>query len=152
MMYLLEKISNLGGAVLTAGHKLCVFLTPVGYQCFVLCERSRQRLLAKYPPKFSQVEAHHITHEYGVAANSPLPVRPRQIEVVGYASDDSLECVVIKIDGQTHRPDGNVYHVTLSREPQRKARESNQLLTQAWQECGGLFLAADPHFRLIRKK
>jgi hypothetical protein len=49
--------------------------------------------------------------------------------VVGRADDcDSLECLVVEIDGTTQRPDGSTYHVTWSLGPGRRARQSNDLL------------------------
>lgn len=152
MMYVLQKLTKFAGVALAAGHKAYTFFMPSGYQCFVLSERSRIRLLEKFPPKFSEVKAHHITYDFGVAVNAELPAVPEQIEVVGYASDDSLECLVVRVDGQLYRPDGNPYHITLSKEPHRHARESNDLLQKNWHKTGAFFIAAEPQFRLIRKK
>lgn len=151
-MYVLQKLTKFAGVALAAGHKAYTFFMPSGYQCFLLSERSRTRLLEKFPPKFREVKATHITHDYGVSATSELPVVPEQIEVVGYASDDSLECLVVRVDGQLYRPDGNPYHITLSKEPHRQARESNELLQKDWQKTGSFFIAGEPQFRLIRKK
>ena len=152
MMYVLQKLTKFAGVALAAGHKAYTILLPAGYQCFVLTERSRLRLLAKFPPKFTEVEAHHITHDYGVAVTCTLPSAPEQIEVIGYACDDSLECLVVRVDGQTYRPDGNVYHVTLSREPHRKARESNEMLQKDWQKTPSFYIVGEPKFRVIRRK
>ena len=49
--------------------------------------------------------------------------------MVGRADDGhGLECLVVEIDGATHRPDGSTYHITWSLGPGRRARESNELL------------------------
>ncbi|MBY0547866.1 MAG: hypothetical protein K2W95_11260 [Candidatus Obscuribacterales bacterium] len=152
MMYVLQKLTKFAGVALAAGHKAYTFLLPSGYQCFQLTERSRKRLLEKFPPKFSEVRANHITHDYGVSVTGELPAVPEQIEVIGYASDGSLECLVVRVDGQLYRPDGNPYHITLSNEPHRQAKESNELLEKGWQKIGAFFIAGEPQFRLIRKK
>ena len=51
--------------------------------------------------------------------------------MVGHADDgDSLECMVVTIDGTTDRPDGSIFHITwsLDKSKGRQARESNDLL------------------------
>lgn len=41
--------------------------------------------------------------------------------------------MVVELDGTTDRPDGSTYHVTWSLGPNRKARESNDVLRdKAW--------------------
>lgn len=147
----LEKLSTLSACVLTTGHRVYTLICPTGYQCFELTDGSRKRLLERFPPRFSQIEAQHITYDYGVSAAEKLPPTPKIIEVVGYASDDSIECVVVEVDGQVFRCDGQVYHVTLSREPHRRARESNDLLKSEWKKEENLFLAAEPQFRVIQR-
>jgi hypothetical protein len=48
---------------------------------------------------------------------------------VGRADDgESLECLVVALDGSTDRPDGSTYHITWSLGPGRRARESNDVL------------------------
>lgn len=153
MLNVIHHLSKYAGLALALGHKAYTFLLPEGYQCFQLNERSRVRLLQRFPPKFSEVEADHITHEYGVTVSNELPAMPDLVEIVGYASDDSLECLVVKIDGQAYRPDGNLYHVTLSRQPHRKSRESNDLLLNSdWHKTSSMFVSVEPQFRIIKKK
>src|SRR3954463_16153588 len=90
----------------------------------------RQRLLQRFPPKYENVIADHVTLRVG---GTELPRRP-QAQVVGRADDgDSLECMVVELDGTTDRPDGSTYHITWSLGPGRKARESNDVLRdQGW--------------------
>src|SRR5688572_21480797 len=87
-----------------------------GYQLFELTEESRSRLLKAYPPKFTDVKADHITYRFGVTRSVPMPVQPHRIEVLGYICDDSLECVVVAVDDTYERPDGRVFHITLSKQ------------------------------------
>ena len=43
--------------------------------------------------------------------------------MIGRADDgESLECLVVEIDGTTDRPDGSTYHITWSLGPGRRAR------------------------------
>ena len=58
---------------------------------------------------------------------------PREVsaEIVGRADDgESLECLVVAIDGTTDRPDGSTYHITWSLGPGRRAKESNDVLRE----------------------
>jgi hypothetical protein len=85
----------------------------------------RERLLEQFPPKYSQVIADHVTLRVGVAALPPKS----DARIVGRADDgDSLECLVVEVDGTTDRPDGSTYHITWSLGPGRKPIESNALL------------------------
>src|SRR6187397_1862665 len=88
----------------------------------------RDRSLARIPPKYERAIAYHVTLQAGASEQRPLP-RDVGAEIVGYADDgDSLECLVVPIDGTTDRPDGSTYHITWSLGPGREAKESNDLL------------------------
>jgi hypothetical protein len=90
----------------------------------------RQRLLERFPPKYENVIADHVTLRTGANASTPLP-SPVQGRIVGHADDcDSLECLVVELDGSTDRPDGSTYHITWSLGVGRKARESNDVLRE----------------------
>ena len=87
----------------------------------------RQRLLQRFPPKYENVIADHVTLRVG---GTELPPKP-QAQVVGRGDDgDSLECLVVELDGTTDRPDGSTYHITWSLGPTRRARESNDVLRE----------------------
>ena len=93
-----------------------------------LTRDEREQLLQRFPPKYEQVIADHVTLRTGATPDTPLPRKP-EARVVGRADDgDSLECLVVALDGTTDRPDGSTYHVTWSLGPGRKARESNDVL------------------------
>lgn len=88
----------------------------------------RELLLQRFPPRYDNVVADHVTLLVGAAPDTPLP-REVTGEVIGRADDgDSLECLVVSVDGTTERPDGSTYHITWSLGPGRKARESNDVL------------------------
>jgi len=89
----------------------------------------REVLLARFPPRYGNVVADHVTMRGGADPSTPLPRKPNLARVVGRADDgDSLECLVVELDGTTDRPDGSTYHITWSLGPGRMARESNDLL------------------------
>ena len=94
-----------------------------------LPEVERELLLRRFPPKYDNVVADHVTLRTGATRDTPLPDKPNSSRVVGRADDEhSLECLVVEINGTTDRPDGSTYHITWSLGPGRRARESNDLL------------------------
>lgn len=93
--------------------------------------QQREELLQQFPPRYRDVVADHVTLRTE-AESKPLPPKARS-EIVGRADDDdSLECLVVKVDGSTDRPDGSTFHITwsLDKSKGRKARESNDLLKE----------------------
>lgn len=103
------------------------------YWAFVLDDASRNALLAKFPPKFPDVIAHHVTVAMCKACPAGFtPGDSQQIDVIWYAADESLETVVVRA-GSLHRPDGRPFHVTLSLDKAagRKPVQSNQLIEHA---------------------
>ena len=95
-----------------------------------LPQGERERLLKRFPPNYENVIADHVTLQVG---GTELPAQPKA-RVVGRADDgESLECLVVELDGTTDRPDGSTYHITWSLGPGRKAIESNDVLReQGW--------------------
>ena len=91
----------------------------------------RLALLERFPPRYGEVIADHVTLSVGVA---PLPPKPAA-RIVGRADDgNSLECLVVELDGTSDRPDGSTYHITWSLGTGRHPRESNDVLRNGgWQ-------------------
>jgi hypothetical protein len=94
----------------------------------------RERLLQRFAPKYEQVVADHVTLRPGATPDTPLPGNV-EAQVIGRADDgESLECLVVELDGTTDRPDGSTYHITWSLGPERRAVESNDVLRhRRWQ-------------------
>ena len=93
--------------------------------------QQREELLQQFPPRYRDVVADHVTLK-SQAESEPVPAQARS-EIVGRADDgDSLECLVVTVDGSTDRPDGSTFHITwsLDKSKGRKARESNDLLKE----------------------
>lgn len=94
-----------------------------------LPQTERDLLLGRFPPKYENLVADHVTLRTGATSKTPLPAKPESSSVVGRADDgSSLECLVVEIDGTTSRPDGSTYHITWSLGPGRRARQSNDVL------------------------
>jgi hypothetical protein len=98
----------------------------------------RERLLRRFPARYDDSDADHVTLKTNAAKDS-LP-QPVEAAIVGHADDgDSLECMVVTVDGTTDRPDGSTFHITwsLDKSKGRKARESNDLLKErGWKPLG----------------
>jgi hypothetical protein len=87
----------------------------------------RAQLLERFPPRYENVIADHVTLRMGGGSPPPKP----HARVVGRADDgDSLECLVVELDGTTDRPDGSTYHITWSLGAGRKPIESNEVLRE----------------------
>lgn len=99
-----------------------------------LPHHERETLLERFVPRYANIIADHVTLRTGATPQTPLPPKP-DARIVGRADDgDSLECLVVELDGTTDRPDGSTYHITWSLGPAREARESNDVLRDlGWQ-------------------
>lgn len=72
----------------------------------------REALLARFPPRYPVVVAHHVTLESGAAPGRALPTETSG-EIVGEADDGAgVQALVVSIGGTTDRPDGSTYHIT----------------------------------------
>jgi hypothetical protein len=92
-----------------------------------LPQEERERLLERFPPNYQEVVADHVTLEVDGKALPPKP----DARIVGRADDgESLECLVVELDGTTDRPDGSTFHITWSLGPGREAIESNAVLRE----------------------
>lgn len=99
-----------------------------------LDREQRTELLKRFPPRYGQAVADHVTLE-DKAEDKPLPPHVKA-EIVGRADDgEGVEAMAVTIDGTTERPDGSTFHITWSLGPGRKAKESNDVLKQrGWKE------------------
>ena len=91
----------------------------------------RAELLERFPPRYRDAIADHVT----LKSNSQRDELPGPVAsaIVGRADDgDSLECMVVTINGTIDRPDGSTFHITwsLDKSKDRQARESNDVLKQ----------------------
>lgn len=113
-----------------------------GYEAFVLDDMTRADILARFPPKFPDVVCHHITNRFGVAKEDNRPFGQRYaFTVVGYAANDKIEALVVSRDGSPIRPDGNLYHVTLSLDRSKGAKpvDSNALIRAGYKKVNDPF-------------
>ena len=92
---------------------------------------ARDALLARFPPRYARVVAHHVTLKFGdETARTPTETLG---QIVGEADDRAgVQALVVAIGGTTARPDGGVFHITWSLEAGREARESNDVIVAGW--------------------
>lgn len=106
----------------------------MSYSAYVLDQKSRDRILKAFPPKYPDVFAHHVTEQFGI----PKPTEPVRhtaatIKVVGYADDgEGVEALVVEVNDKSTRKDGKLYHLTLSidRSAGRKPVDSNTVIKE----------------------
>jgi hypothetical protein len=86
----------------------------MAFSCWLISEESRAMLLARFPPKFPDVIAHHITSSIGnIKFLNPPP--EATIKVIGYSTDDEgLEALVVSIDDTQVNSNGKIFHITWS--------------------------------------
>jgi len=89
----------------------------------------RTALLARFPPRYPLVVAHHVTLKFGDRA-AALPAETSG-EIVGVTDDGlGVQALVVRIGGTERRPDGGTYHITWSLAQGREARESNAIIAE----------------------
>ena len=92
----------------------------------------RRELLARFPPKYRDEVADHVTLATKVPRKAELP-GDVAAEIVGRADDgNGVEAMVVRLEGTTDRPDGSTYHITwsLDKARGRKAKESNDVIAR----------------------
>lgn len=98
--------------------------------------RERDALLRRFPPRWPDVVADHVTLASRRGGPRPVPIATRGL-IVGHADDGAgVEALVVEIDGTTDRPDGSTFHITwsLDRARGRKAVESNHVIAaRGWE-------------------
>lgn len=104
-------------------------------QQYILSKTEADRIQSLFPAKYPVIQTHHVTYCFD-AKTKGLPPKFISGEIVGYADDGEIECVVVEIltkDGKiTHQHNGkNLLHITLSHTPNRKPAHSNKITQNA---------------------
>lgn len=96
---------------------------------WLLDEGDRAALLERFPPRWRDTIAHHVTLASQVTDSLPAETAGA---VVGHVDDGAgLQALVVAIGGTTDRPDGSSYHITWSlNRKEREAKESNDVLRE----------------------
>lgn len=103
----------------------------------------RAALLERFPPRYAELVADHVTH--GRTGEAPAMPDAAGAVVIGRADDGAgVEALVVALAGSSDRWDGSTYHITWSLGPGREARESNDVIAR----CGWDPVEARPEIRL----
>jgi hypothetical protein len=121
--------------------------TKMGYTAYTLSESSRRDLLKHFEPKNPEVICHHVTYQFPASVGD-LPPAVREAHVVGYAEKDGLEALVVEINGNTKRPDGKLFHVTLSLDRTKKIKpvHSNDLVASGYKHVAPIAIHLTPAY------
>jgi hypothetical protein len=96
----------------------------MGINMYSLTPDCRAALLKQFPPRYANVVANHITQHFGAESGTPIP-EAQDIRAIGIADDgNGLQALIVEVDGQRHRPDGNPFHITWSYEPTKIAPDA----------------------------
>ncbi len=118
----------------------------MAYNGWRIDEEAKKVLIERFPPRFTDVIAHHITLKRG---NQFRP-QPITAVVVGYAVDEAgVEALVVEVNGSTERADGKTFHITWSidREAGFKPVSSNKLLETGFTEVERIEIAVTPFYK-----
>jgi hypothetical protein len=97
------------------------------YTGWLVDPAAREALLARIPPRYPIVVAHHVTLTFG--DETAAPPGKAMGEIIGETDDGvGVQALVIAIDGSPARPDGGTFHITWSLAAGREARESNDVI------------------------
>ena len=97
------------------------------YTGWLVDPAQREALLARIPPRYPVVVAHHVTLKFG-DRNAQAPAETVG-QIVGEADDGAgVQALVVAIGGSPARPDGGIFHITWSLAEGREARESNDVI------------------------
>jgi hypothetical protein len=105
-----------------------------GFVGWSVDRRERETLLRRFPPRYPNVVADHVTLKFGDVR--AIPPTDTWGEIVGEADDGAgVQALVVSIRGTTERPDGSTYHITWSLAAGRQAKESNDVIARlGWRD------------------
>ena len=120
-----------------------------GYNGYELPADSRATLLQEVSALFPKVIAHHVTYEFGIYDS--LPPQADTVEVIAKVDNgESIQAVIVKVNGTHMRPKGRVFHITVSLDPAKGAtpHQSNDVIRDFdWQYLAKpLVLPVTPKF------
>lgn len=94
-----------------------------------LSAADRAALLERFPPRYAEIVADHVTH--GRTGEAPAMPDAAGAVAIGRADDGAgVEALVVALAGSSDRWDGSTYHITWSLGPGREARESNDVIAR----------------------
>jgi hypothetical protein len=105
-------------------------------------------LLHHFKPKYPEVVCEHVTVKFPAKSTDEIPPIAHEARVIGYTEEPGLEALVVEINGTTKRPDGKLFHITLSldRSKGKKPVHSNILVNKSFQHVSPIAIKLEPAF------
>lgn len=101
---------------------------------YKISSEQKAELIKKFPPKYSKAFGDHITLKMG-GIDAETPEAPDKIQIVGIVDDgNGLEAMIIKVNGELKRPDGKIFHMTWSLNPEGIASEKLDIMAKPGKE------------------
>lgn len=125
------------------------------YLAFEITSGSRDALLNQFKPQFKhKVLCHHVTVQFNLTEENyerlVEELKGADLQVIGHQTGKGVECLVVAVNDNPKRPDGKIYHITLSLASGHKPVESNTLLEQqGYQSC--IPVGFDAELKLLPK-
>lgn len=95
---------------------------------WIITEDDLQILKTTYPPRYAPLVAPHCTLKLGVSRGSRLPPSRKGVIFGRIDNLDGVEVLLLRIDGETIRPDGAIFHITWSLGPGRRPKDSHEAI------------------------
>lgn len=128
-----------------------------GISVYLLDEESRNQLLEEFPPRFPTVVGHHVTVKFKASDSDPLPPTGKY-EVIGHTqiierrpNGSGIEALVVAINGNINREDGEVYHITWSHGPGYTPKDSKALVKRGFKTVDHIAINMEPTFLPFNK-
>ncbi len=123
-----------------------------GISVYLLDEESRDRLMKEFPPRWKTFVGHHVTVKFGASDKDTLsPIG--EYKVIGYTSiaerrpdGSGIEALIVSINGNYKREDGNTYHITWSHGPGYSPKDAKELSAKGFKEVDPININMEPTF------
>lgn len=92
---------------------------------WMLPDAERAKVLSRFPTRYADAKASHVTRSLD---DDSIP-EDAEIIAQAYVNDgNGIEALVVRVNGEVRRPDGLVYHLTLSVGEGRSSKDSNDVI------------------------
>jgi hypothetical protein len=77
-------------------------------------DKTRAFLLRRFKPSFAVAQCKTLTHAYKVLDSLAFPEGNLRVGIYGIHKAETHEALLVRVNGQTFRPDGSRYFIALS--------------------------------------
>jgi hypothetical protein len=97
---------------------------------------TRHRILGAFSPVHPNVYAHHVTAAYRDV--NVRVVGMKEAIVTGQVMNDRVQVLLLRVDGDDYRPDGKLWHLTISTADDVPPKEGGDVTFDQAMETGEL--------------